>query len=110
MTPTGGSRQTRATTVRIPRPVYEQAKHLVDSERTSSATYFSLNDFFVDAIEAYVQLSRRRQIDAAFASMGEDADYQREATLLSADFEQSDRGSLSMIQEEEPNRDNSTPR
>lgn len=89
------SRETRATTVRLPRPVYDQAKHFVDSEK-SAATHISLNDFFVTAIQAYVKLYRRRQIDAAFASMAEDADYQKEAKLLAEEFEPSDWEALGL--------------
>jgi hypothetical protein len=89
-------RETRATTVRIPRPVYEQAKHFVDTERTSSATSVSLNDFFVTAIQAYVKLHKRRQIDAAFAMMAEDADYQKDANLLAEEFEASDWEALGL--------------
>jgi len=85
-----GAREMRATTVRIPRPVYEQAKHFVDHERTHTATSISLNDFFVTAIQAYVKMCKRRQIDAAFSMMAEDANYQKEASLLAEDFELSD--------------------
>lgn len=95
------SRDTRATTVRIPRPVYDQAKHFVDSERTSAATYLSLNDFFVTAIQAYVKLCRRRQIDAAFSMMAEDADYQKEASLLLEEFESSDWEALGLSEAHE---------
>lgn len=83
-------REIRATTVRLPLPVYEQAKCFVNSERKHTAHTFNLNDFFVTAIKAYVKLLRRRQIDAAFAAMAEDADYQKQARLLAEEFESSD--------------------
>src|SRR5271157_5564951 len=86
MAPTAASRETRTTTVRIPRSVYDQAKHFVDSEKENTTIFLSLNDFFVTAIQAYVKLYRRRQIDAAFALMAEDADYQKEASLLAEEF------------------------
>jgi hypothetical protein len=95
------SREMRATTVRIPSSVYEQAKHFVDTERTSSATSVSLNDFFVAAIQAYVKLYKRRQIDAAFAMMAEDADYQKEARLLAEEFEPSDWEALGLGEDRE---------
>jgi hypothetical protein len=94
MTPAIASRETRATTVRLPRPVYDQAKRFVDCEKKNSATFLSLNDFFVTAIQAYVKLVRRRQIDAAFATMAEDANYQKEASLLAEEFEISDWDAL----------------
>ena len=50
----------------------------------------SLNELFVSAIKAYLKMLRRRQIDAAFAGMAEDAEYQKEANLLTEEFEHSD--------------------
>jgi hypothetical protein len=94
MAPVNASRETRATTVRLPRTVYDQAKRFVDSEKQNTATFLSLNDFFVTAIQAYIKLHRRRQIDAAFAMMAEDADYQKEASLLAEEFEISDWDAL----------------
>jgi hypothetical protein len=82
----------RATTVRLPRPLYDQAKQLVDLEKKN--TSLSLNDFFVTAIQAYIKLQQRRQIDAAFASMAEDADYQNSASFLQVEFETSDWDAL----------------
>ncbi|MFL6435984.1 MAG: hypothetical protein ACJ71Q_00260 [Terriglobales bacterium] len=83
------ARETRTTTVRLPRPVYDQAKCVVDKEKGGVGT-ISLNDFIVSAIKAYLKMYKRRQIDAAFAGMAEDADYQKEAKLLAEDFEHSD--------------------
>lgn len=84
-------REIRATTVRLPLSVYEEAKCFVNSERKHTPhSPFKLNDFFVTAIHAYVKLLRRRQIDAAFAAMAEDADYQKQARLLAEEFESSD--------------------
>jgi hypothetical protein len=94
MAPANISRQTRATTVRLPRAVYDQAKRFVESEKQNTATFLSLNDFFVTAIQAYIKLHRRRQIDAAFAMMVEDANYQKEASLLAEEFEISDWDAL----------------
>jgi hypothetical protein len=94
MAPAVASRALRATTVRLPRPVYDQAKQFVDCEKKNATTFLSLNDFFVTAIQAYIKLYRRRQIDAAFAMMAEDADYQKEASLLEEEFEISDWDAL----------------
>jgi len=76
--------------VRLPQPVYDQAKGFVGSGRPETSAFVSLNEFFVSAIQAYVKLYRRRQIDASFAQMAEDADYQKEARLLAEEFEPSD--------------------
>jgi hypothetical protein len=88
------SREVRATTVRLPVPVYDQAKNYVTNAAGTST--ISLNDFFVCAIQAYLKLQKRRAIDAAFAKMSEDADYQKEAQLLSEEFESSDWEALGL--------------
>jgi len=84
----------RATTVRLHRPLYDQARQFVDGEKNNSARTLSLNDFFVTAIQAYMKLQQRRQIDAAFAAMAEDSEYREEASLLAAEFEASDWDAL----------------
>jgi len=81
--------QTRTTTVRLPARIYDQAKCVVENQK-KGAGKISFNDFIVTAITAYLKLYKRRQIDAAFAGMAEDADYQKEAQLLAEEFEASD--------------------
>ena len=46
-------------------------------------------------------MHNRRQIDAAFASMAEDADYQKEAQLLAEEFWYSDWEALT-LEEQDP--------
>lgn len=83
--------ETRTTTVRLPVRIYDQARCVVDKEKKGvSGTSISLNDLIVAAISAYLKMYKRRQIDAAFAGMAEDADYQKEAKLLAEEFEASD--------------------
>ncbi len=82
--------ETRTTTVRLPVPVYDQARCVVEKERKGQSGSISLNDLIVAAITAYLKLYKRKQIDAAFAGMSEDADYQKEAKLLAEEFEASD--------------------
>ena len=73
------------TTVRLPRSLYDEARRFTEREETES-----INDFFVNAINAYVKLLQRKQIDAAFSRMAEDAQYQAEAKLVDEEFCQSD--------------------
>ena len=81
----------KTTTVRLPARIYDQARCVVENERKGVSTKApSLNDLIVTAITAYLKLYKRRQIDAAFAGMAEDADYQKEAKLLAEEFEISD--------------------
>jgi hypothetical protein len=91
--------ETRTTTVRLPRPVYDQAKDVVEKERGGQSR-ISLNDLIVTAITAYLKMYKRREIDAAFAGMAEDADYQKEAKLLAEDFEHSDWEALRLEEED----------
>ena len=91
--------ETRTTTVRLPRPVYDQARSVVDTECGGRAR-ISLNDLIVTAITAYLKMYKRKQIDAAFAGMAEDADYQKEAQLLTEEFEYSDWEALPLGEED----------
>ena len=75
------------TTVRLPRPLYDQAKDLVKQEAVTSE---NINDFFVTAIGAYVELIRRQKIDANLARMGHDPHYQELSKQLDREFAVSD--------------------
>ncbi len=75
------------TTMSLPVSLYEEARFLF-RKKVSPAE--SLNSFFVAAVHAYVKLIRRKQIDAKFAAMAEDSEYQEEAKLISEEFSQSD--------------------
>ncbi len=88
--------KTRTTTIRLPRSIYDQAKRLVENEKSGTGSKTSLNDLIVTAITAYLRMHERRQIDAAFAGMSEDADYQKEAMLLAEEFGYSDWEALGL--------------
>lgn len=75
------------TSVSLPEPLYQEARSCVD-EGVSPAD--SINSFFVAAIRAYVKLIKRKQIDAKFAAMAEDSQYQKQAKLIAEEFSQSD--------------------
>ena len=92
--------ETRTTTVRLPRPVYDQVKCVVDKEKRRTGARVSLNDLIVTAITAYLKMYERRGIDAAFAGMAEDADYQKEASLLAEEFDYSDWEALGIEEED----------
>ncbi|OLE41045.1 MAG: hypothetical protein AUI36_24835 [Cyanobacteria bacterium 13_1_40CM_2_61_4] len=92
------TREKVRTTVRLPRPLYDEVRQFVERDLNSAET---INDFFVAAILAYVKLLRRKRIDAAYACMSEDADYQKEAKLIAEEFSQSDWDALE-IGEREP--------
>lgn len=50
----------------------------------------SLLNCVLAGIRACLKLAKRKRIDAAFADMANDAEYQKEAEVIAADFEQSD--------------------
>ena len=53
----------------------------------------SRNEFLDTALKNQLAASRRAAIDAAFAGMAEDSDYQREAVKIAAEFEVADHES-----------------
>jgi hypothetical protein len=73
------------TTVRLPRHVYEKAKTVAIQSQASS-----FNEFVVQAIEEKVRRMTEAEIDAAFAQMANDDDYQRSSIALAGEFEKSD--------------------
>jgi hypothetical protein len=73
------------TTVRLPRQVYERAKTVVIRSQASS-----FNEFVVQAIEEKVRRLTEAEIDAAFAQMAHDEDYQRNSIALAGEFARSD--------------------
>jgi hypothetical protein len=73
------------TTVRLPRHVYERAKTVVVRSQASS-----FNEFVVQAIEEKVRGLTEAEIDAAFAQMAHDTDYQRSSIALASEFAKSD--------------------
>ncbi len=86
MAPKKGARKVQ-TTLRLPRDLYEQACSRAEANHGGAA---SLNDFIVAALNAYLQMLQRRQVDAAFAGMANDASYQKQAVGLAESFAESD--------------------
>jgi hypothetical protein len=85
------------TTVRLPRPLYDQARKFVDRDLVPAD---NINDFFVAAISAYVKLLERKEIDACFSKIADDADFQKEAKLIAEEFGQSDWESFELAERE----------
>jgi hypothetical protein len=85
------------TTVSLPKPVYEEARAFVGKNANSAQT---ISSFFVTAIVSYVKLLKRKQIDAQFAAMAGDTDYQKQAKLISEEFSQSDWEAFASIQKD----------
>jgi hypothetical protein len=75
------------TTVSLPARLYEEVRSVVITKAASAG---SINGLFVSAIRAYVNLIKRRQIDAQFARMSKDPEYQKDAVRISEEFSASD--------------------
>lgn len=86
------------TTVRVPKPLYEEAQECVQRSDSPASTF---NDLIVTAIVTYLKLMKRKQIDAAFSKMAEDANYQKQALLIAEEFSLSDWETLERIEQEE---------
>jgi hypothetical protein len=74
------------TTVRLPKRTYQLAKVAVEKSDTAS----SFNDFVVQAIEQKLRQLTESEIDAAFARMSDDPEYQRDSIAMTKEFETSD--------------------
>jgi metal-responsive CopG/Arc/MetJ family transcriptional regulator len=85
----------QTTTVRLPKPLYEEVRSVVEKTEIRS-----LNDFIVAAIRTSLKVYKRKQIDAAFAGMAEDTHYQKEAKLIAEEFAQSDWEALRLNEED----------
>lgn len=83
--PVATEKRYQNTTVRLPRQVYERAKTV--AVRSQAASF---NEFVVQAIEEKVQRLTEKEIDAAFAHMASDTDYQRSSIAVASAFEKSD--------------------
>jgi hypothetical protein len=83
--PTAATKRYQNTTVRLPKNVYEQARSVIGRSPVSS-----FNEFVVQAIEEKVRRSTEAEIDAAFAQMAEDTEYQRDSVAMAREFETSD--------------------
>jgi len=73
-------------TVRLPKPLFEEVENLI----RCGAQRESINDFIVKSMKLRVSLLKRKALDAQFAEMSKDTDYQKNAQLILDEFEGSD--------------------
>jgi len=95
MTSVSDKSPSQTTTVRLPKPLYEEVRSVVKKGGTEAR---SLNEFIIAAIRTSLRMYKRQQIDAAFAGMAGDADYQKEATRMADEFAHSDWEALRTIE------------
>lgn len=82
------------TTITIPDSLAEQVDRLVTTGITKSR-----NQFIVEALEAKVREIKDIQLDAEFASMANDPDYQQETLSIEQEFALSDAEVLKLTEE-----------
>jgi hypothetical protein len=86
------------TTVRVPKPLYDEAQECVQRSDSPASTF---NDLIIAAMFTYLKLMKRKQIDAAFDRMAEDTNYQKVALLTAEEFSSSDWEALMLIEKDE---------
>lgn len=81
------------TTITIPDSLADQVDSLVTKGVTKSR-----NQFIVEALEEKVKELKNRQLDAEFASMATDTDYQQETLEIEQEFRFSDAEALKLTE------------
>jgi hypothetical protein len=82
-------------TVRLSKPLFEEVEHLVGC----CAKRESVNDFIVKSLKLRISLLKRRELDAKFAEISNDIDYQKDAQLIMEEFECSDGETAKLLEE-----------
>ena len=90
-----GQKATKAQkTVRLPRSLLKEAESLMRARGHCE----SLNDFIVRSMRLRIEVLKRKELDAKFAEMSEDTDYQKEANLMAEEFASSDGETAKLLE------------
>jgi len=81
----------KTTTVRLPRRLYEEARRMVEKRATDANSF---NDLLIESLEARLKQLRRERIDAEFASMKNDVQYQKQINTIMQEFDSNDRETI----------------
>ena len=73
-------------TVRLPKLLFKEVEQLI----RGCARQESINDFIVRSMKLRISLLKRKELDAQFAGMSKDTDYQKNAQLILEEFDGSD--------------------
>jgi hypothetical protein len=76
-------RKQSSTTVRIPQPLYEEAKAFAGKDVTVS-------EFVAESLKEKLRRLRKERIDEAFSGMATDEKYQAETLKIAREFQASD--------------------
>ena len=85
--------KTQPTTVRLPGALLEETKELLASGITGITT---MSGLIAGALEAYIKMIRKDQIDRAFLQAAEDGQYQRLSREVNDMFAITDRETISL--------------
>lgn len=89
---TTGKEKTQPTTVRLPGSLLDEAKELLASGVTNIGT---MSGLITGALEAYIKVIRRHEIDRAFLQAAEDGRYQKLSREVNEMFAITDRETIS---------------
>lgn len=82
-------------TIRLPLSLIHEAERFI----TACGHCESINEFIVKSIRLRIEVLKRRELDAKFAEMSEDTDYQKEANLMAEEFEISDWEAAKLLED-----------
>jgi hypothetical protein len=82
-------------TIRLPLSLIHEAERFINA----CGHCESINEFIVKSMRLRIYVLKRRELDAKFAEMSEDADYQKEANLMAEEFEISDWEAAKLLED-----------
>jgi len=82
-------------TIRFPKPLLEEVEQMIKCCRRGEST----NDFIVKSMRLRISILKRKELDAKFAEMSKDTDYQRDAQSIAEEFESSDWETVKLLDE-----------
>jgi hypothetical protein len=88
--------KTQPTTVRLPGSLLDEAKELLASGVTNIGT---MSGLIAGALEAYIKMIRKQQVDRAFLQAAENGQYQRLSREVNEMFAITDRETISREKE-----------
>ena len=82
-------------TIRLPLSLIHEAERFI----SACGHCESMNEFIVKSMRLRIDALNRRELDAKFAAMSGDTDYQKEASLIAEEFEVSDWEAAKLLED-----------
>lgn len=70
---------------------------MLSTVKNKQHVFTSLNDLMISALKDYLRMMRRAEVDAGFAEMANDPDFQRETEQIMKEFEYADAEAFRLI-------------